>query len=234
MRIVDLLRDLQELDSQLDNARASLAQVRLTIGERSALDRLESEVAGARNELHRIEATQRDLELQADTIRTKVTAEEKRLYGGTITNPKELGSLSDEIAQEKRRLSGLEDKVLALMEENEEAAQQLDALETSLIQQTDGWTSSQAQAKRRAQELEQAVQQLDARRATLAGQVDGPTRSTYDTLRRQKGSAIAQVAQRTCQACRVALTPALEQRARIGADLVACHSCGRILYVAIS
>lgn len=235
MRTIDLLHELQDVDTQLEGARVSLAQIRLQLGERSVLDVLGRELTTAREELHRIDAAQRDLELEADSLRTKIADEEKRLYGGRITNPKELGSLSEEIAQEKRRLNGIEDKILALLEDGEAVGATVAKLEATLAQQTESWNVSQGQARRRVQDLEGNLEAYSARREALAAQVDHTARALYDNLRRQKGGvAIAQVLQRTCQACRVGLTPALEQRARIGTDLVPCHSCGRILYIPIS
>lgn len=235
MRTVDLLRELQDLDSHLEGARASLVQLRLEIGERSALDRTEHELGAAREELHRIEVAQRDLELQAESLRARIAGEEKRLYGGTITNPKELSALAQEIGQEKRRLDGIEDRLLALLEEGESRSERVAQLEAALARQTEAWKTSQTQARRRSQDLEGTLHEYSTRREALATQVEGPARALYDNLRRQKGGiAVAHVLQRTCQSCRVALTPALEQRARIGAELVPCHSCGRILFISIS
>ena len=76
---------------------------------------------------------------------------------------------------------------------------------------------------------------LETKRVKAAAQVPPADLVTYETIRRQKGgTAVAIVQQRTCQSCRVGLTPSQEQRARIGNDPVLCHSCGRILYVPLT
>ena len=234
MRIVDLLRELQEVDTQLEAGRANLARLRLEIGDRSPLESPTRELAEARQQFHRIEAAERDLELQADGGRSKIATDEKRLYGGTVKNPKELSSLADEVAQDRRQLDTVENHLLELLDQHEEAARHIAELEASLARLTESWTDRQAQAQQQAQAIETSEGGLKERREQLSHGVDPPTLSTYDTLRRQKGGiAVAQVLQRTCQSCRVTLTPALEQRARIGAELVPCHSCGRLLYVTI-
>lgn len=235
MRKVDVLRELQEVDSRLDGVRASLAQIRQEIGNREAIDRRNAELAQMRRELARLEPVQRDLELDAETHRAKIAADEKKLYEGTIHNPKELSALADEVAQTRRQMSGIEDKLLEIMEQSEQAAGRVAELEGLLAQESAAWTQRQDQLVHRVDELEASLASGTNQREGLIAGVDAATRGLYETLRRQKnGAAVAHVLQRTCQACRVSLTPALEQRARIGADLVTCPSCGRLLYISIS
>lgn len=234
-RKIDLLKELQDIDTQLDQFRGELAQVRLEIGERSALDRRTEEVASARTRLARLETDQRDLELQAEVHRAKIAADEKRLYGGTVTNPKELEALNHDVAQARRQLSPLEDRILELFDQTDEAARLRSGLEATLNRETAEWNQRQTQAHQRTEQLEGLVASTETRREAVASQIDGPTRSLYDRLRQQKGgTAVALVLQRTCQACRVGLTPAIEQRSRIGAEIVTCQSCGRILFIPVS
>lgn len=235
MRKIDLLRQLQEIDTQADAARLAVSQLTEQIGNRGALPEREAEVAAARAELHPLETQQKDLELQADQRRAKIDADEGKLYSGRVTNPKELTSLTEEVAQDRRQLGMVEDRLLEVLVRNDEATARLQGLEANLSRETQAWETDQQQARTRLHEAQNSLTQLDTRRVSLLNEVDAPARSAYESLRRQKGGmAVAPVVQRTCQACRVSLTPAQEQRARIGADLVACHSCGRLLYVPLA
>lgn len=232
MRTVDLLHELQGIDTQLDGTRATLAQLQKQIGDRSALEPLSQELTAIRGALHKIEAEQRDLELNAESKRTKIAADEGKLYSGRVTNPKELESLALEVQQEKHQLSIVDDHLLELMDAGETTSKRVGELQAQLERDTADWNARQTQARSRAEELDTLISALEDNRPGLVGQVEPPTLATYDNLRRQKGGlAIGTVVQRTCQACRVALTPAIEQRARIGADLVSCPSCGRLLFV---
>lgn len=235
MRKVDLLRQLQELDIRIDTARTTLAQLVPRIGDRTALEQRAAELPRKQQQLHRLEAEQRDLELQTEERRNKIRADESKLYGGRVTNPKELASLSDEVAQDRRQVSALEDKLLALFERVDEASAEVRDLRESLAREASEWESIQQAARARKAETEAALASHQDQRTALCEQIDAADRATYESLRRQKGGiAVAHVQQRTCQTCRVALTPAQEQRARMGADLVSCHSCGRILYVPLA
>ena len=235
MRTVDALRQLQDIDSRIDSARAALARLKVQLSETGPVPALAEETERARQELRRLEPQQLDLELQAEERRSKIAADESKLYGGRVTNPKELASIADEVAQDRRQLSAIEDKLLALFDQIDSTSSHVKELETKLAEATRAWNTQQEQAQRALRDAESTVVALDGQRAATAAAVDASARLTYDGLRRQKGGiAVAQVQRRTCQACRVALTPVQEQRARIGADLVTCTSCGRILFVPLA
>jgi predicted nucleic acid-binding Zn-ribbon protein len=235
MRTVDFLRQLQELDSRIDASRALIPQLSAQVGDRHVLEHREAEIASVQRELQGLETEQVDLELAAEERRAKIASDEGKLYGGRVTSPKELSSLSEEVAQDKRQLNAIEDHLLDVLEHVESAKTRLASLEEALTRESSIWSVGQETARKRLAETESSLQGAEAQRATLLATLAPAVQSTYQTLRRQKGGvAVAPVHQRTCQACRVGLTPAQEQRARIGTDLVTCNSCGRILYVPLA
>jgi predicted nucleic acid-binding Zn-ribbon protein len=228
VRVVDSLRQLQDIDQRSDAARATITQLRAQLGDRAAIERREAELSQQRQGLHALESRQRDLELQAETRRGKIQADEAKLYSGRVTSPKELSSLSDEVAQDRRQLGAVEDDLLNLFEELDEARSRVQELEAALARESQEWTTAQAAAQARVSATETSLSSLEQQRGALVKTIPTAVQTTYQTLRRQKGGlAVAPVLQRTCQACRVGLTPAQEQRARIGTDLVLCNSCAR-------
>jgi uncharacterized protein len=235
MRKVDTLRQLQDADSRIDATRAAISTLEGQIGEKSALEAREAEIQALQKELHALEADQRDLELQADERRTKIKKDEDKLYGGKVTNPKELDSLQHEVAQDKRQLGAVEDKLLEILERTEELGGHLKELRAAHERALAAWTAEQSSAVDKLQQAQVQQAAAEAKRKEVASQLPASDLSTYETIRRQKGGvAVAAVQQRTCQSCRVGLTPNQEQRARIGQEIQLCHSCGRILFVALS
>ena len=63
----------------------------------------------------------RRLEMELQSIEESLQKNEGRLYGGEVTNSKELAGLQERIDLDRRRKSGLEEDVLAAMEEVEES-----------------------------------------------------------------------------------------------------------------
>jgi predicted nucleic acid-binding Zn-ribbon protein len=232
MRKIDLLHQLQDFDSRIDGARAAVVRLEAEIADAGTIGQLTDDVQRAKEELQGLDTQQRDLELQAETHRGKIASDEGKLYGGRITNPKELESLQDEVAQDKRQLSTVETRILELMESIEEKTRRSNDLESALARETQSLSARHDGARTQLQQTQGTLKTLGAQRDSVFAQIDSALRPTYETLRRQKGGlAVATVQQRTCQACRVSLTPAQEQRARIGNDIVTCNSCGRILFV---
>src|SRR5437870_1836596 len=119
MRTIDTLRQLQDIDSQLESARSLLPQVKEQIGNRRELDARAAEVKAVHARLHALETQQRDLDLQADERRAKIQDDAGKLYGGRVTNPKELQSLQEEVAQDKRQLNTIDDQLLEILEKSE-------------------------------------------------------------------------------------------------------------------
>jgi len=232
VRKIDLLYKLQEIDTQAGAARTQIARLKNEIGERGSLDEAAQHIEAVRAELRAIETQQRDLDLQAEERRDLIKAHEAKLYSGRVQNTKELGSLSEEVAQDRRQLSDIEDQLIELLDQIEEVSGRLRSYETAYARQLAAWNTAQEQARARLATAQATLASLETQRTTAAAAIDPAARSTYETLLRQKaGLAVGAVHQRTCQACRVSLTPSQEQRARIGTELITCHSCGRILYV---
>jgi predicted nucleic acid-binding Zn-ribbon protein len=231
MRKADLLAHLQRLDSALDQSRARLATIEAQLGDRSALEALEAEQHAERDALHRLQTEQRDLDLEVEGLRGSLAEVERKLYSGRIQNPKELGALVDDGQQIRGQISRREDRLIPLFDEIEAAQARL------------AETTAQVEAARRERAAQESLlqaegQQLSAElslrereREGLRAEADPASLRVYDSLRRSRGGlAVAEVAQQTCQGCRVSLPASMEQRARSSPDLVVCQSCGRILH----
>ena len=129
-------------------------------------------------------------------------------------------------------MSAVEDQILELLDRIEEKSGEITQQESQLNRETETLSSRHNAARTQLSQTQTTLGSLTTQRETTFSQIDPALRPMYETLRRQKGGlAVATVQQRTCQACRVSLTPAQEQRARIGNEVVTCHSCGRILFV---
>jgi predicted nucleic acid-binding Zn-ribbon protein len=234
MRKVELLHDLQVVDSALDQARARLARIAQQWGRREAVEAAAAARDAAQRELRRRQAEQRDLELEIEKLRGKIKADTDKLYSGRVTNPRELADLAREVEQEQRRLSDREDRLLLLFDEVEAAQAAAQQAAAAYAETEAAWQREQAELATARRELEAEIARLTARREAIVAQVDTASLRLYENLRRTRGGlAVVPVQQRTCQGCRITLPSGEEQRARTSPDLVTCGSCGRILYVAV-
>ncbi len=232
MKKIEQLRDLQGIDSALDQVRRELEECRSRLGDDSDLVPLREAAESTRREALDLQRKGQRLDAEIDTRRVKLKADEKKLYDGSIRNPKELGSLSQEVEMEKGQVSKLEDESLATMDASETATARESEAARILETREREWKAEQADLESHCATLSNSELDLTSRRSEAARHVDAATLRSYESVRRMRaGVAVAPIERGACQGCRISLSSAVVQRARAGADLVPCQSCGRFLFV---
>ncbi len=226
------LMELQKLDTKID----ALNQRENNLPERDRFQSLSEEVGKTESlnkaiskKLHDESLKQKKLEDELDSLTKKIDKEQKRLYGGTINNPKELSSVQQEI----NHLKGLADeKETALLE-------QLDVVD---VLTGNDKTISARLAIRKA-ELDKAKDEMDAALADIKAEREklqaerGPfynslsedTRQLYDRVRTKHPLAVTILEGNLCQGCRVELPSTEAERIEQSQKLEKCPECGRII-----
>jgi len=232
MAIAAELYALQEIDSAIDLARATLTAVEEQLGETEELVTARAAVEDHREALRALRESQRDVEWQVDEARSHVAAVEKKLYGGTVRNPKELEGLNDDANMLKGQLRLREDELLNHMVKVEEEESALRQAEAALKEVEGSWGGEQKDLMGQKKRLEAELVELEKSRQAQSGSIDGHVLELYDLLRdRRQGRAVVKVERGMCQGCRISLPMSVLQKARSGFDVVQCVSCERILYV---
>jgi predicted nucleic acid-binding Zn-ribbon protein len=228
---VGALYELQILDTQTDEEREALSQVERQLDQNEELVSARRKLTEQEESLRKSRGQLRSLELDLEEISDKVASAQDMLYGGTVTNPKELASLEQEMEYLKRRQSEVEDKALEMMAEVEEKESRFVAAEERLQSMEEEWEAMQKALRQQAKELRARLASLRQEREQILLAVSKEDLVVYDDLRRRKGrQAVALLEGGICQGCRVALPTSLVQKVRRGHDLVYCGSCQRVLY----
>ena len=224
------LHRLQELDHELETGQRRLAEMRALLGETEALRQARQALTDA-TELHRQWMTAaRDLELEVNSLNNKIATSEKRLYGGSVTNPKELSDMQGEIISLKRRRAVLEDELLEAMVYSEEAESELEACRAALADTEASWQADQAAQKNEMSELETRLEQVRDEREKSRRSADEDDLALYDKVRSHYGSVtVATLRDGVCSFCAVAPSSTKLGRIRSGRELLQCGNCGRIL-----
>ncbi|HKA85397.1 MAG TPA: C4-type zinc ribbon domain-containing protein [Acidimicrobiales bacterium] len=226
---------VQEHDTRADqlNHRMQTLQVRADLAQVEdnvvAVDGQLADIQRRRDELAR---SQQRLEDEIASLGERANQAEKQLYSGSVTNPRELQALQDDVASIRRRIGQLEDDELEIMElvepvdaERSELASQRDRLEAECDRLRTALAETEA-------ELATELAAVRAERGEAAGAVPDDLWAEYDKLRaRLGGVAIARLVGSTCQGCHLAL-PAVEvdRIRKLPLDeAVYCEECGRLL-----
>jgi predicted nucleic acid-binding Zn-ribbon protein len=230
MSITRQLFQLQELDTEIEQKEQTLKRKQGQLGNRDALNAARDRLAVEGQRLDDFRHQHREAEAEVDDLLDKIAEIEGQLYGGKITNPKELTSLQHESSAMKSRSDELEDTTLAIIDRVEEAEKNVTRATGELEKLEEDWQQRQQQLSQDIEQLSSNLEELRRKRREQVAQVDKATVNLYEKIRHQKSPAVAKVEQGICRACRISLSASALQRARSGQP-IQCGSCGRILYL---
>jgi predicted nucleic acid-binding Zn-ribbon protein len=227
-----LLYALHSADIQLARKGRRYKSVEANLGESEALLQARAKLETATQQHTHWRDILRERDLEAQRLADKLSTEGERLYGGRITNPKELGDIQREIEYLKRRQTDLEDQQLEAMIALEEATTQLAIANEEYVVVEATWKSENAELHQEYETLRQELAQLMAQRKQLFQAISEKDRSEYASLQRlRKGQAVALVQQGRCTTCNVSVPKHDLERAANTNEIVHCSGCDRILYV---
>jgi hypothetical protein len=231
MSVAKQLYQLQEIDLQLEADEQTLTRLASQLGESQAVVSTRNRLTLENQRLEELKRQQRSHEWEIDDLTSKITAAEQKLYGGRVGNPKELASLQHEVETLKSKRTRVEDKVLEIMEQIEQAESGVMSLGKELKALESDWQSQQQRLSNEIDELKLALNDLKHKRGTQLASIDPQAIELYDRIKKQKVTAVAKVEQGICQGCRISLSATQLQQVRTG-GLMQCSNCGRILFLA--
>ncbi len=231
MSVVRQLYQLQEIDLKLESNEQAQNRIASQLGESQEIARVKTRLAAEQQRLEDLSHQQHSAEWEIDDLTTKLTATEQKLYGGKITNPKELANFQREVSELRARRAQLEDKTLEIMDQVELTSASVTTLTAELKRLETEWHSQQQQLSTDLKQLKTTHTNLEHNREKLSAEIDPQAIEVYHGLRKQRGTAVAKVEQGMCRGCQIALPTTELQQARSG-SLVRCSSCGRILFLA--
>jgi uncharacterized protein len=222
---------LQQIDSQLDRARARLREIEAALSEDQAVRQAKARLQEADEALQSNRKLLRQAEDAVKDQRLKIEQTEATLYSGRVRNPKELQDLQNEAAALKRYLTVLEDRQLEAMIVVEEAETVQKAAAADLDQVLSRSAQQHSDLTQEKKILLSDIGRIEnERKATVSSIPEDPLK-LYEQLRQQRrGIAVAKVSDKACSACGSTLNAVLLNAARSPNQISRCDICGRILY----
>jgi len=222
---------LQQVDSQIDRARAQLDTIRKTLENDVELKKALTLVESSQAALQSAKSNLKTAEAEAQAQKIKIEQTESSLYGGSVHNPKELQDLQKDVVSLKKHLATLEERELEAMLKAEQAEAALSEARNGLesIQSRLGGEHKSLLDER--SRLLKDMERLNQEREASVSPVAGGLMTIYNDLRKQKrGVAVTEFEENSCSSCGATLTSSLQQNAKSPKQLTYCPSCGRILY----
>lgn len=229
-RVSNLYR-LQEIDLDLKRSHERILVIDEILSEDEEIQRAKALVDQRDQALSEARHANSSADHAVASQREKIEQTEKALYGGSITNPKELQDLQMESESLRRYLETLEDRYLEAMVSLEEAEKvHLEASEAlDILQQKTSRQHSELSSEK--EELIDKIARLDEERQVAMGGISQEDLALYDQLsKRLGGLALALLKDGVCNACGVELARSKQQEVKSGNELIPCSQCSRILY----
>jgi predicted nucleic acid-binding Zn-ribbon protein len=227
-----ILYALQRIDIQLAIRKRRYRQIEANLGESEALRTAREALKQAQEEQSQWQATLRERELEARHVANKLQTDERRLYSGEVTNPRDLQDLQKEVQYLKRRSANLEEKQLEAMMSTERATTQAAVANEEFVVVESAWKSENGELVQEFDTLKRELAQLLAQRKAVAKRIPRRDLEEYAALQRIcKGRAVVGVKDGVCRACNVEVPKRDLERAQTTEVLYYCSGCERILYV---
>jgi uncharacterized protein len=232
VRGVDRLLALQELDLAIDRLRARREV--LESGEdlqtaRAAVDDAEAAVGELRLQMSAVEREVHRLEGDAELVGRKADAEERRMYDGSVANPKELEAIQHEVASLRDRRRRVDDELIDRMVEREDLETKVTAGDADLAAARARLSEVGGQEAEELERIGAELESKSAERESILPEFDDDLLRLYEDLRRSKrGVGAAALIDGVCQGCHQKLSSAEIARLK-RTDLKRCEYCDRIL-----
>jgi len=225
------LYDLQQIDLDLEKKTEMLSHVESQLSHDEALTEARAEVERKRENLAELEKKEITAEWVVDDLEAKAGPLQKKLYAGSVKNPKELRGLQQQVEQLKSQIREEEDKTLEIMRQVEALQKEVASRAAEAKKLEEEWQKRREQLLVEQAELSSTIDIAREKRSELAATIEPAHLELYEALRaRKQGQAVAKIEQGRCQGCRITLPVSELMQARMG-ELVQCDSCGRILYL---
>lgn len=232
------LHQLLELQAE-DTAIKRLAERRASLPEAQRLSEVNEtlaeltadlEIAGKQHD--EIARAQDKLAGEIQIAEDKIGREEQRLFGGAVSNPKELGALQAEVAMLKRKKAELEDGLLEVMVQKEDASATLDRLRGKQSEASGTAENLTARVGQLISELDTELTEHTATRDAAVKPIPQELLDLYEKIKATKnGVGAAALEAGTCQGCHTKLSNKEVERIKSEGGLQRCENCRRILIV---
>ena len=231
----EALLEVQAHDTRLDQLRhrmEALPEREQRDAAAGAKAEAEAQLAAERAVRDDLARQQKKVDDEVESLKEKRQGFDTKLYSGTVSNPRELQDLQEEIDSLSRRITQLEDAELEIMERVEPVEARIEELTATVGQ--------------RQMVLDDAEQRLIAAEAEIAAETDAETAvrtaaagpgppdllAEYEKLRTGRGGVgVARLVGSQCGGCHLTLSAMEAARLRKlpAGEVAHCEECGRIL-----
>jgi predicted nucleic acid-binding Zn-ribbon protein len=226
---LERLIQLQAADQQIARLNQEISELprRVAVIESKLAD-TKTQVATAKQKIGSTQTDRRRLESEINSLQQKIS--KYRDQSLEVRTNEQYKALLQEIQFAETEIRAFEDKILDGMVATESFEKEQKAAEVELKEETAEIEKEKAEARSRTAEDLAQLAEWNGKRDALRSAISPDSVRYYDRVHKLRGSAIAEARGQICMACHVMLRPQTYNDVRGNEQIIACDSCGRILY----
>lgn len=227
---IEILVTLQEVEReifQVDRKIVALNDEADALG-RAAADQ-KAQIGAEKETLDDLKKAYRELESESKDNAASIVKSNEKLRG--VKTNKEYQSTLKEIEEIRKKNSGIEDRMLELLEkiESHEATSREKEMQLERFIQT--CTEKKKSLADNVQRERQTVDSLNEKKARISANADSQTIAILDDVKTKvRGMAVVPVHQAVCMGCHMNIPPQLFNELLRFDELRFCPHCNRIIY----
>ncbi len=223
---------LQEIDSKIHSLiHKQDVDIPSQLEElKNNFDKKKSMLSSFEEKVKQLQLKRKDKELDLSSKEENVKKAQTQLY--QLKTNKEYQAKLTEINSLKADIFLIEEEIINLLDELEEAEKELKEAKRDLEEEEKKFRDREARLKEEKKSLEMEISNLRDKRKIITQSIDSKILSIYERLlKTRNGLVIASVDNQNCTACHMRVTPQTINEIKMYKDLVFCEMCVRILYI---
>ena len=221
---------IQKLDDEIVEHRKQLADIPVQIdSELEELTDKKKILSIAKEEIDALQKNRKAIESEVQGENDHMAKAKTKLPA--VKTNKEYTAILSEVDAIKKKVEGLEDKELEIMEVLEEKQKGLPAIEKKCKEED---AHFQEYKTKKADELDRVTKEMNpllAKRETVKSQIDKVIFQRYEKVAKSRGgTAVVSLQENICQGCFQQILPQMVIDVKVGESIHQCSSCLCFLY----
>ena len=221
---------IQKLDDEIVEHRKQLADIPVQIdSELEELTDKKKILSIAKEEIDALQKNRKAIESEVQGENDHMAKAKTKLPA--VKTNKEYTAILSEVDAIKKKVEGLEDEELEIMEVLEEKQKGLPAIEKKCKEED---AHFQEYKTKKADELDRVTKEMNpllAKRETVKSQIDKVIFQRYEKVAKSRGgTAVVSLQENICQGCFQQILPQMVINVKVGESIHQCSSCLCFLY----
>jgi len=229
---IDIFLELQKIDGILDKEENKKETLPLNMVKiKKEIKEVTNKLKSKSEEFKNLKIKMKRVELDLKEKTNKIEKHQEDLFGGKISDIKELKQLQKLVAKYKEEKNGIEEDLLVLMEEAENFNKIIIGLGEDLKKKEEKYKKCKEETSEIISETIKEINSLNDKRKALIGEIeDIRFFKQYELLRKDKGgNVILEIDNTICPGCYLDLPSDVIYHLKRDQSMVICPNCSRIL-----